>query len=146
MHLFVLYLIRNILQKVFQDNICKSKVLLVKGDSLRQQLRQLQHYTGQLAKDTAMQLKTLGELEVCYLQSIHIRKHILTRLKRIYKRGEKTNQYSIGFGSILNSCSGFVFMIKIRIQFFSKETLLLTVRPKGAKHLGLYLNNAASTL
>ena len=31
------------------------------GDALRQQLRQLQHYTGQLAKDTTSQLKLLTE-------------------------------------------------------------------------------------
>ncbi len=36
----------------------------MQGEQLRQQLRQLQHYTGQLARDTAQQLMHLGELQV----------------------------------------------------------------------------------
>ena len=34
------------------------------GEGLRAQLRQLQHYTGQLAKDTAGQLKQLADAQV----------------------------------------------------------------------------------
>ena len=42
------------------------------GEGLRAQLRQLQHYTGQLAKDTAGQLKQLADTQVvtiCLMQN-----------------------------------------------------------------------------
>ena len=42
------------------------------GEGLRAQLRQLQHYTGQLAKDTAGQLKQLADAQVvtvCLMQN-----------------------------------------------------------------------------
>jgi len=54
------------IQKLVQNVSSMQRMMMhvdTQGDSLRQQLRQLQHYTGQLAKDTATQLKTLGELE-----------------------------------------------------------------------------------
>lgn len=54
------------IQKLVQ-NVSSMQRMMVhvdsQGDSLRQQLRQLQHYTGQLAKDTALELKNLGELQ-----------------------------------------------------------------------------------
>ena len=40
------------------------KYPLSQGEGLRSQLRQLQHYTGQLAKDTAGQLKQLADAQV----------------------------------------------------------------------------------
>jgi len=54
------------IQKLVQ-NVSSMQRMLVhvdsQGDSLRQQLQQLQHYTGQLARDTATQLKTLSETQ-----------------------------------------------------------------------------------
>ena len=38
--------------------------VVLQGEGLRSQLRQLQHYTGQLAKDTAGQLKQLADAQV----------------------------------------------------------------------------------
>ena len=53
-------------QKLVQ-NVSSMQRMLVhvenQGEGLRQQLRQLQHYTGQLARDTAGQLKQLAELQ-----------------------------------------------------------------------------------
>ena len=52
------------IQKLVQ-NVSSMQRMLVhvdsQGDALRQQLRQLQHYTGQLARDTASQLKLLTD-------------------------------------------------------------------------------------
>jgi len=52
------------IQKLVQ-NVSSMQRMLVhvdsQGDALRQQLRQLQHYTGQLARDTAQQLKLLTD-------------------------------------------------------------------------------------
>lgn len=52
------------IQKLVQ-NVSSMQRMLVhvdsQGDALRQQLRQLQHYTGQLARDTATQLKLLTD-------------------------------------------------------------------------------------
>ena len=44
-----------------------------KGEGLRSQLRQLQHYTGQLAKDTAGQLKQLADAQVESILSLNIK-------------------------------------------------------------------------
>ena len=38
---------------------------------MRQQLEQLQHYTGQLARDTAGQLKQIGDIQVNALKQNH---------------------------------------------------------------------------
>lgn len=55
------------IQKLVQ-NVSSMQRMLVhvesQGEGLRTQLRQLQHYTGQLAKDTALQLKQLAEQQV----------------------------------------------------------------------------------
>ena len=54
------------IQKIVQNVSSMQRMLThvdTQGDALRQQLRQLQHYTGQLAKDTATQLKQLQELQ-----------------------------------------------------------------------------------
>jgi len=54
------------IQKLVQNVSSMQRMIVhvdTQGDSLRQQLRQLQHYTGQLARDTAQQLKSLGELQ-----------------------------------------------------------------------------------
>jgi len=52
------------IQKLVQ-NVSSMQRMLVhvdsQGEGLRQQLRQLQHYTGQLARDTATQLKQLAD-------------------------------------------------------------------------------------
>jgi len=54
------------IQKLVQ-NISSMQRMIVhidsQGNALRQQLQQLQHYTGQLARDTAVQLKQIGELQ-----------------------------------------------------------------------------------
>jgi len=53
-------------QKLVQNVSSMQRMLVhidTQGDALRQQLRQLQHYTGQLAKDTAIQLKQLSDLQ-----------------------------------------------------------------------------------
>lgn len=55
------------IQKLVQNVSSMQRMIVhidTQGDSLRQQLRQLQHYTGQLAKDTAQQLMNLGEVQV----------------------------------------------------------------------------------
>ena len=44
-----------------------------KGEGLRSQLRQLQHYTGQLAKDTAGQLKQLADAQVESILSLNFK-------------------------------------------------------------------------
>lgn len=54
------------IQKLVQNVSSMQRMLVhvdTQGDAIRQQLRQLQHYTGQLAKDTATQLRTLQELQ-----------------------------------------------------------------------------------
>jgi len=54
------------IQKLVQNVSSMQRMLVhvdTQGDSLRQQLQQLQHYTGQLARDTATQLKTLSETQ-----------------------------------------------------------------------------------
>jgi len=55
------------IQKLVQ-NVSSMQRMLVhvdsQGEGLRAQLRQLQHYTGQLAKDTAGQLKQLADAQV----------------------------------------------------------------------------------
>ncbi|XP_023341518.1 syntaxin-12 [Eurytemora carolleeae] len=54
------------IQKLVQNVSSMQRMIVhidTQGDSLRQQLRQLQHYTGQLAKDTAQQLMNLGEVQ-----------------------------------------------------------------------------------
>lgn len=53
------------IQKLGQNVSSMQRMLVhidTQGEGLRQQLRQLQHYTGQLAKDTAIQLKQLHDL------------------------------------------------------------------------------------
>lgn len=53
------------IQKLVQNVSSMQRMLVhvdTQGEALRQQLRQLQHYTGQLAKDTAIQLKQLHDL------------------------------------------------------------------------------------
>jgi len=54
------------IQKLVQ-NVSNMQRMLVhvdtQGEGLRQQLRQLQHYTGQLARDTATQLKQLADTQ-----------------------------------------------------------------------------------
>jgi len=53
------------IQKLGQNVSSMQRMLVhvdTQGEALRQQLRQLQHYTGQLAKDTAVQLKELHDL------------------------------------------------------------------------------------
>lgn len=54
------------IQKLVQ-NVSSMQRMMVhldsQGEQLRQQLRQLQHYTGQLARDTAQQLMHLGDLQ-----------------------------------------------------------------------------------
>ena len=54
------YLEQSILQEEQQQEQ-EGKIYLL--NNFRQQLRQLQHYTGQLAKDTATQLKLLQDLQ-----------------------------------------------------------------------------------
>ena len=52
------------IQKLVQNVSSMQRMLVhvdTQGEGLRQQLRQLQHYTGQLARDTATQLKQLAE-------------------------------------------------------------------------------------
>jgi len=52
------------IQKLVQNVSSMQRMLVhvdTQGDGLRNQLRQLQHYTGQLAKDTALQLKQLND-------------------------------------------------------------------------------------
>ena len=54
------------IQKLVQ-NVSNMQRMLVhvdtQGEGLKQQLRQLQHYTGQLARDTATQLKQLADTQ-----------------------------------------------------------------------------------
>lgn len=55
------------IQKLVQNVSSMQRMLMhvdKQGEGLRAQLRQLQHYTGQLAKDTAGQLKQLSETQV----------------------------------------------------------------------------------
>jgi len=55
------------IQKLVQNVSSMQRMLVhveTQGEGLRSQLRQLQHYTGQLAKDTAGQLKQLADAQV----------------------------------------------------------------------------------
>lgn len=55
------------IQKLVQNVSSMQRMLVhveTQGEGLRTQLRQLQHYTGQLAKDTAAQLRQLAELHM----------------------------------------------------------------------------------
>jgi len=55
------------IQKLVQNVSSMQRMLVhveTQGEGLRSQLRQLQHYTGQLAKDTAGQLKQLSDTQV----------------------------------------------------------------------------------
>ena len=55
------------IQKLVQNVSSMQRMLVhveTQGEGLRTQLRQLQHYTGQLAKDTATQLRALADSPV----------------------------------------------------------------------------------